>query len=76
MYLQTTTDLRRVLTKDLEDLRSGKITKSDARTRAYVARNIIDTLKIEIAASAMNLSKYEPVLLDASPEIHGVRQVA
>lgn len=67
MELKTTSDLRKILTEDLLLLRDAKITKADARARAYVARNVIDTLKVELAAHAMNLKSFTPVLLE-SPE--------
>lgn len=62
--LETTADLREVLVRDLQDLRTGKLPKSDARARAYVAKQIIDTLKIEVAAHAMNMTSYQPVMLE------------
>ena len=65
--MKTTTDLRKMLLEDLVYLRQAKITKAEARARAYVARNIIDTMKVELAAASMNLSAFNPVLLE-SPE--------
>ena len=51
--LKTTEDLREAMTKLYKDVEDGTITNSQARTRAYVAKTILDTLKVEIAATAL-----------------------
>jgi len=63
--MKNTAELRNALLRDLDDLRRGAITRSEARARAMLARNVIDTLKIEVASHAMNMSQYSPVLLQA-----------
>jgi hypothetical protein len=65
--MKTTSDLRNILIADLTALRNGNITRAEARARAQVARNILDTIKIEVASHAMNVSYYQPVLLDCEP---------
>lgn len=45
--------LRRDLIADLSALRAGQISNGTARARAYVAKQIIDTVKVE--AMAMNV---------------------
>lgn len=62
--MKDTRDLRNTLIADLNALRNGEITRAEARARAQVARNIIDTLKIEVASYSMNVSTYQPVLLE------------
>jgi hypothetical protein len=62
--MKDTRDLRTTLIADLNDLREGRITRAEARARAQVARNIIDTIKIEVASYSMNMSAYQPVLLE------------
>lgn len=60
-----TADLRSGLKGDLDALRAGKISRSEARARAALARNILDTVKIEIAATAMRLETFAPVELES-----------
>ena len=59
----TTATLRQGLVEDLEALRSGKITGATARSRAYLAKQVIDTIKIEVVAAQMALEAIEPVAL-------------
>lgn len=63
----STTDLRVGLIADLEALREGRLGGAEARTRAYVAKQIIDSMKLEIVAAHMKLEEFEPVkLLEAA----------
>ena len=62
--MKDTRDLRTSLIADLEALRQGKITRAEARARAQLARNVLDTLKIEVASFAMNVDRYQPVVLE------------
>lgn len=65
--LTTTADVRGDLLIDLRALRSGNLSRSEARVRAYVAKQIIDTLKIEVVAANMQLDSFRPVpLLEAA----------
>ncbi len=50
---KTTEDLRNAMVKLYDDIEAGKVTNSQARTRAYVAKTIVDTLKVEITAAAL-----------------------
>lgn len=59
----TTLDLRRGLVSDLEALRKGTAANSDVRTRAYVAKQIIDTMKLELIAERMRLGDIAPIAL-------------
>ena len=61
--MRNTVELRNTLLQDLADLRTGVISRSEARARSMLARNIIDTLKIEVAAQAMLIDQFSPVLL-------------
>lgn len=58
-----TADLKNALLQDYHDLKAGKITRSEARARASVAKNAIDLMKIEIMAASANLKEFEPVQL-------------
>lgn len=59
-----TSDLRKDILGDLADLRSGKITRAEARARAMLMRNALDTMKIEIAATALRADSFQPVSLE------------
>jgi hypothetical protein len=58
-----TSDLRAGLVADLAALRDGKLSGSEARTRAYVAKQVIDSMKLEIVAAHMQLNGFQPVAL-------------
>jgi hypothetical protein len=64
----TTVDLRRSLLQDLSDLREGKITPHHARSRALVARTIIETIKVEIDLASLKLASLAPVILQEEAE--------
>lgn len=68
----TTASLRADLLNDLAQLRDGKITVSQARARAAIARSVCDTLKIELAAASLAKQKFEPVLLLDAPRPLGI----
>lgn len=46
-------DLRETHLRDLADLRSGAISVSQARARAIIVRNIIESHKIELVSQRM-----------------------
>lgn len=63
----STATLRRDLIADLAALREGTLSGSEARTRAYVAKQVIDTMKLEIVAAHMKLEDFQPIgLLEAA----------
>lgn len=71
VMFKTTEDLRHAMNKLYQDLEKGKVTNSAARTRVYIAKAMIDTIKVEIAAA--NLGKdftavgfNNPKVIDAS----------
>lgn len=68
--MKDTRDLRTSLIADLQALREGKITRAEARARAQLARNVLDTLKIEVASFAMNVDRYQPVALENPAHYH------
>ena len=70
--MKNTAELRNVLIQDLTLLRNGEINRAEARTRAYLAKNIIDTLKVEIASQAMLMDNYSPVLLSPPAPLRAV----
>lgn len=59
----TTETLREGLIEDLAALRKGKMRASEARARAYLAKQIIETVKIEAVAEHLRLEKFQPVSL-------------
>ena len=54
--MKTTEDLRNKMVQLYADIEAGKVTNSQARTRAYVAKTIVDTIKVEITAAALGKS--------------------
>lgn len=56
-----TLELRVLLLKSLDDVVNKKITPNDARARAWLARSILDTMRIEMIAAREGLSNYKPV---------------
>lgn len=73
--LKTTEDLREAMIKLYADIEAGRITNGQARTRAYVAKTIIDTLKVEIAAAALGKT-VDAVSFAAADRRPKVRRVA
>lgn len=67
LQLKTSLDLRRLLLQSLEDLIEKRITPNDARARAWLAKAVIDTVRVEITAARQGLSSYKPVNLIAAP---------
>lgn len=61
IHMQTTAELRDTLISDLEGLRKGAITRPEARCRAYVAKQIIDTVKVECVAMAQGYDRTVPL---------------
>lgn len=59
----STASLRRGLIEDLAALREGTLSGAEARTRAYVAKQVIDSMKLEIVAAHMKLEEFAPVAL-------------
>jgi hypothetical protein len=60
-HMKTTTDLRRELIADLNALKSGAITRAEARVRANIAKQIIDTVKVECVAMTLGTDAPIPV---------------
>jgi hypothetical protein len=58
-----TRSLRGGLIGDLAALRSKEISVADARARALLAKNTIDTVKVELVAKAMNIDELTPLAL-------------
>lgn len=62
--IKDTKDLRLKLLQVYQDCERGQITNAAARARAYVAREILDTVKVEIMASRLGVTSFKPVRLD------------
>ncbi len=70
-----TSELRKMLIEDLTALRSGKLTPNEARARAVLVKQIIDTMKLELLHEAMNQPKPRAVpMLDHEPTVVGMRR--
>ena len=71
ILLRDTLDLRKLLLQSLDDVVNKRITPSDARARSWLARSIIDTIRIEVIAAREGLRSYEPVRLIPPPTVDG-----
>lgn len=61
--LKNTHDLRRLLLVSLDDLVAKRITPNEARARAWLVREVLDTMRIEMIAARTGLAVYAPVEL-------------
>lgn len=68
MILQTTADLRTAMVALFHDVEAGQISNSTARARVLVAKVIIDTLKVEIAAANLG-RQFSAVSFDETERI-------
>jgi hypothetical protein len=59
-----TFELRKILIEDLQKLRSGEITANEARARASLAKQIIETAKLELIAHVMDTTTIKPLELE------------
>ncbi len=57
-----TAELREGLRKLLVDLEAGKVSNSAARARVTIAKAILDTVKVELAAAALGM-EFHPIPL-------------
>ena len=58
-----TLELRVLLLQSLDDVVHKRITPSDARARSWLARSILDTMRVEMIAAREGLIEYQPVKL-------------
>lgn len=61
--LKDTHDLRRLLLVSLDELVSKQITPNEARARAWLVREVLDTMRLEMIAARTGLGVYAPVEL-------------
>ncbi len=71
---KTTGDLRTAMVKLYQDVEQGKVTASVARAKVQVAKTIVDTLKVEIAAA--NLGKQFGTVRFDEIETSDIKRVA
>lgn len=64
--IKDTLDLRMLLLESLSDLVMKRITPTEARARSWLAKTIVDTLRVEMIAAREGKLHYEPVLIDSS----------
>lgn len=64
-----TLQLRLLMLRSLDDVVNKRITPSDARARALLARAILDTVRIEIIAAREGLAKYAPINLQPDTKL-------
>ena len=67
--LRDTNDLRQRLINIWSQHEAGTISNAVARTRAILAREILDTIKVEIVASRTGLTSFAPVSFQTKPQI-------
>jgi hypothetical protein len=70
----TTADLRRIMSEDLAALRAGEITNSSARARAALAKTILQSVSVEIAAA--QLGRHFEAIEIVSNDASNLRKVA
>jgi hypothetical protein len=63
MSIEDTLDLRRLLLQSLEDVIEKRITPNEARARAWLAREIVNTVRLELAFARTGLAVVTPVRL-------------
>ena len=68
MPLKDTRSLRLRLIKSFEQHQRGEISNAFVRAQAFVAREILDTIKVEIVASRVGLRSFAPVNFDSPPQ--------
>jgi hypothetical protein len=72
-FLTDTLTLRSFLIETLQDLVKGRITNAQSNARSRVAREITETVKIEIIAARQGMVSYKPVkFFPPEREIEGV----
>ncbi len=64
--IDDTLKLRKFLLQSMCELRDKQLTVSEARARAWLARAIIDTVRMEVIAARTGVSNYAPVDLIGS----------
>jgi hypothetical protein len=66
--IRTTRDLRVSLLETYEDMLAKRITPHEARSRALVARAILDTVRTELVLARANLLQYRTIDLRAEQQ--------
>jgi len=69
MQAINTNDLRAQILHDLDDIRAGKLSKGEARVIIGMHRNLIETLKVDLAyanSQVLNIRPVEIILKHAS----------
>lgn len=69
LAIRTTRDLRMSLLQTYEDLIAKRITPHEARSRALVARAILDTVRTELIMARTNLESYATIDLAANQDV-------
>lgn len=59
--LLDTLEMRQFLLGSIRDLVNKQITPSDARARSWLARSVLDTMRIEMIAAREGLKVYKPI---------------
>jgi hypothetical protein len=65
-------ELRRKILTVWKGLEEGKITPAHARIQIGLARTVLDSLKVEIAAAHVSQSPVQPVRFDPNGEPHSL----
>lgn len=65
--MKDTANLREKMLGIWDKFESGKISAQEARTHVGLARTVLESLKVEIAAAHLNVANVPPVSLSAKP---------
>ena len=68
--IKTTRDLRISLIQTYEDMMAKRITTNEARSRAHVARAILDTVRTELVLARANLNEYRTIDLTVAQQVN------
>ena len=69
LSIRTTRDLRISLMQTYQDMIAKRITPHEARSRAMVAKAILDTVRTELMLARANLNEYKTIDLTANQKV-------
>lgn len=67
--LATTYDLRKRLIETWDGIQSKEVSISEGRAKALIAREILNTIKTEMMAARVGLTRFTPVDFDPAPPL-------
>jgi hypothetical protein len=63
--MKDTAALRQKMLEIWDKIETGEVTAQEARVHIGIARTVLDTLKVEIAAAHLNITSIPPVSLSS-----------